>query len=73
MSIIMPGTAQSAKASGPATPASDVGLRNLLDHVAAELAAEYVRLMEAAADEMDTQCQSAPTGGVDSEGEGAWQ
>jgi hypothetical protein len=31
-------------------PGMDPTLRALLDHVAAELAAEYIRLMEAAAD-----------------------
>lgn len=37
--------------TGAPEPQLDEGLRALLDHIACELAQEYVRLMEAAAEE----------------------
>lgn len=40
---------QAGARTGETATAPDVTLVNLLDHVAAELAEEYVRLMEAAA------------------------
>ena len=42
----------------PLTPASNPGVASLLDHLAEELAREYVRLMEVAAKgERDAKCQ----------------
>lgn len=43
-----------------AAPSPDRAVTDLLDHVAAELAAEYVRLMEAAADADGKQLPHAP-------------
>lgn len=39
----------------------DPNLRPLLDHIAAELAQEYIRLMEAAAHEKPRQASQSPT------------
>lgn len=50
MSIIMLAAAQTrGSADQAAKPAIDPSLRGLLDHIALELAEEYIRLMEAAA------------------------
>ena len=43
--------AASAKRAETREPSLGEGLRELLDHIAVELAEEYVRLMEAAANE----------------------
>jgi len=49
MSIIMLAAAQTRGNPGhAAAPAVDPSLRGLLDHIAVELAEEYIRLMEAA-------------------------
>ncbi|MDQ3729178.1 MAG: hypothetical protein M3355_06265 [Actinomycetota bacterium] len=46
---------------GPVSdPQHGDGLRKLLDHIAAELATEYVHLMEAAADADRKQLPSSP-------------
>jgi hypothetical protein len=52
MSIIMAGARLSSSAAGQPRYAEqiDPNLRELLDHIAVELAEEYVRLMEAAAE-----------------------
>lgn len=47
----MPARIANADTSGQLEQAPEPALQNLLDHIAAELAAEFVRLMEAAADE----------------------
>lgn len=65
MSIIMRARASTPAASGRPQLAADVALRNLLDHIAAELAEEYVRLMEAAADHERKQVGSHHTGMAD--------
>lgn len=57
--------ASTAVASGRPQLAADVPLRNLLDHIAAELAEEYVRLMETAADHERKQVGSRPTSMAD--------
>lgn len=64
MSIIISGSelqvdeaAQGATAFGPA-------IRNLLDHLAAELATEYIRLMETAAEAEAETDQSCPEGSL---------
>jgi opacity protein-like surface antigen len=51
MSIIMAGATSAATAAQQASPADEIepGVQALLDHIAVELAEEYVRLMEAAA------------------------
>jgi hypothetical protein len=50
MSIIMLAAAQTrGHPVQAAAPAVDPSLRGLLDHIAVELAEEYIRLMEAAA------------------------
>jgi hypothetical protein len=52
MSIIMTGAKASVAADQQALPADEIepSIRALLDHIAVELAEEYVRLMEAAAE-----------------------
>ena len=59
MSIIMAGSGYTAKQPAQCAKPFAPAIRDLLDHVAAELAAEYVRLMEAAA-EAETPCQHGP-------------
>ena len=49
MSIIMLGSQPTAP-SAAATDRPEVSIRELLDHIAVELAHEYVRLMEGAAE-----------------------
>lgn len=50
MSIIMLASHQLVQGVKPDAEAFDLAVRSLLDHVAAELAEEYVRLMEAGAE-----------------------
>lgn len=59
MSIIVLASSSSAsRERADRAPLIDPGLRELLDHIAVELAEEYVRLMEAAAKAEE----SAPSG-----------
>jgi len=46
---------QAVASASEAAPAADAALIKLLDHIAAELAQEYVRLMEAAAERAATE------------------
>jgi len=59
MSIIVLGSERAAQETAEGAMPFVPAVRDLLDHVAAELAAEYIRLMEAASD-AETAAQQSP-------------
>lgn len=63
MSIIMPGAGSESSEARLQAPEVSTPLVELLDHLAAELAAEYVQLMEKAA-EGEQVVPSPPEGGT---------